>query len=320
MIRILLMTGFAAVLICCFASGCVIKTQKGHEYVFLDKPENDYPDKQKDDKEAAPQKTESGETEDDKILENALADDETANSDASSETASAPEDFSASPWWKKDEIKVHELSDAKESDTDPLGALVLIPEEKEPEAVGSNAETESPDKQPETVTSDEPMVVAVAAPEPRLPEKRIFEIDRHIQPISASLWNSTYDSQTSKQASPQRRAGMSKVKSAIETGYGTAYVAQLEKAISLDRDNGYAYYFLARGRFEDGDWAGSKNFAEKSVQLLDQDRKFRACAKVLFAKSMANLGDIQKAALQAREATIDDPQNTEARILALKLE
>ena len=310
----------------CFAfGGCVIKTQKGDEYVILDIPamNKDKGEKAAGEKEEATGTTESASGAEDEDLKSALADPDGEDPYAGDDPAGeAPEDFTSAPWWKKEEIKVSDLSDTKSGDTgvQPGELMILPPTSDTPEKADDKAGA-PPEPEPSAqLAPEEAMVVAVEKPEPQKPEKRIYQIDKHIQPISASLWNGTYDRETSKSAAPARRAGMSKVKSAIESGYGKAYVAQLEKAISLDRGNGYAYYFLARGRFEDGDWAGSKNFADKSVQLLEKDRKFRSCAKVLLAKSMANLGEIDNAAVHAREATIDDPQNTEARILALKLE
>jgi hypothetical protein len=314
--------------LCCFLFfGCVIETQKGREIVVLDIPaRNSDKDKQKkttEEGEAKAQDEKPTTSAKDNELKNALSGSasEKTGEEADAVQTTPAEDFTTTPWWKKQDIQVTELDDKKGDETNSQpGELMILPATTEAPENTDDTKPESDSDKPHALIPEEPMVVSASKPAPKAPEKRIFQLDRHIQPISSSLWTSTYERQTSKEASPTRRAGMSKVKSAIETGYGKAYVPQLEKAISLDRGNGYAYYFLARGRFENGDWAGANNFADKSVQLLEPDRKFRACGRILLSKALANLGQIEKAAVQAREATIDDPQNTEAKILALKLE
>ncbi len=327
MIKNVLRFSITAILCSFLFCGCVIKTQKGREYVVLDIPalssDKDKQEETTGESEVKAQDEKPPLSAKDDDLKNVLSG---STSEKTVESGSVvhstvAEDFTTAPWWKKQDIQVTELDDKKgDEKTVQPGELMILPSTTDAPVKTDDAKLESDSDKPHALTPEEPMVVAASKPAPRAPEKRIFQLDRHIQPISSSLWTSTYGRQTSKEVSPTRRAGMSEVKSAIESGYGKAYVPQLEKAISLDRGNGYAYYFLARGRFENGDWAGANNFADKSVQLLESDRKFRACGRILFAKALANLGQIEKAAVQAREATIDDPQNTEAKILALKLE
>ena len=233
-----------------------------------------------------------------------------ADAKTSPPPAAEPEEPAANtartPWWKKPSVEVKDL-DA--DDSTPAEAT----SETKPAPHGDFEETDLAPDEPAEEPIPEP------TPPPPAPEKKEAQVDRHLQPVTHEQWMETYKKQTAPSAKADRRASMGNVQKAIEAGYGTTYVTHLENAINVDKSNGYAYYFLARGRFEKGDWKGSKGFADKSIQLLGDDPKFRAKARVLYAKVLANLGEKDAAAAQAKAAIADDGENTEAKILAMKL-
>jgi hypothetical protein len=227
---------------------------------------------------------------------------------APAEGVDTPADAAAAPWWKTG-IKSRDLG---ENGGEPEGGdfADAEPTTDAPGLVAADID----DSDPEPADDEETPPETVAPP-----EKRTVAVDRDLQPVPHEQWSKTLQEQTGKAAKPDRKASMSNVQKAVESGYGTAYVSHLEKAITLDRTNGYAYYFLARGRFDKSDWNGAKGFADKAVQQLASDPVFRSRARVLYAKVLANSGDQVEASRQADLAMIDDPENTEARILSLKL-
>ncbi len=210
------------------------------------------------------------------------------------------------PWWKKPSVEVKDLD----------GDEPAAPANGTKPAAAAGGDFEETDLAPEE-PAEEP--IPEPTPPPPAPEKKEAQVDRHLQPVTHEQWMETYKKQTAPASKPDRRASMGNVQKAIESGYGTTYVTHLENAINVDKSNGYAYYFLARGRFEKGDWKGSKGFADKSIQMLGEDPKFRSKARVLYAKVLANLGEKEAAAAQAKAAMADDSENTEAKILSMKL-
>ena len=285
-------------------SACVIRNQKGGEVSFLEL------ETAQEGKEA--EKTEAPEKEPLQAQEEEKSPSDTKTKEDAEKTAGEGEDFTAAPWFAGKTVGVKDLDDSAPSEFESLQGDET-PRDKKP-AGEAESDLESP------ILADEPDWEEEEEPDTQAPVRRVVAIDRHLQPVSADLWKRTYHQQTSKTAPPARRASMSQVNSAVESGYGSAYVAKLERAISLDRENGYAYYFLARGRFEKNDWKGARNFADKAVQKLGRDIKFRSAARVVLSKSLSNLGNLEEAAKEAREAVADDPGNTEARILALRFE
>ncbi|MCB1154422.1 hypothetical protein KDL45_12285 [bacterium] len=231
----------------------------------------------------------------------------------------------AEPWWKADEIKEKDLSDDGEgyvTTSDLDAARSSVDEARDANDGIDDTDLVDPkdsggdgfyDPTSDSAAAD--ATVAMNAP----PKLRVRSVDRTLAPVNADLWDRTVKTQTGASAAPARKASMDNVQKAIQAGYGTAYVVRLEKAIAVDRSNGYAYYFLARGRFEKGDWKGAGGFADKAVQLLAGDPKFRSTARVLLAKSLNNSGQIAEAAREAQKAAEEDPNNTEARVLALRL-
>jgi hypothetical protein len=306
-------------------AGCVLKNAKGEEVFRLDlggDKEKKGDDKSKEDREREEKEKAEAEEAIRKAItkvEDAKETQKTSKPHASEKKAEnparSPADTSESPWWavapvKKSGIRESSIQDgAKDNRNEPADAMVKNGGESEPSDVrqGDLSDNSSP---------EEPMPPE-PAPSPA-PVKRTVQVDKHLAQVPSKQWSEVYAQQTSQKASSNRRASMEQVKQGIEAGYGSVYVAKMEKAISVDANNGYAYYFLARGRFENGDWKGAKGFADSAVQKLGNDVKFRAAARVMLSKTLANSGNLEEAAKQAKEAVNDDTENTEARILVLR--
>ncbi|MCB9479551.1 MAG: hypothetical protein H6684_06790 [Deltaproteobacteria bacterium] len=309
-------TALAAALAMVMATGCTIKNKDGEEVFRLKVGDrNDGEDSSsKDDADSAPDASLPSDS--------AIDDNPAPASDAPAVATETP----AEPWWKSDDVKERDLSDSGEGyviSDDLADARSAVSDARDANdgidstdlADSSDAGSDSGFYDPSTDSAPADTKVAMAAP----PTVKVRSVDRTLAPVNADLWGRTVKTQSGTSATPARRASMDNVQKAIQAGYGTAYVVRLEKAISVDRSNGYAYYFLARGRFEQGDWKGARGFADKSVQLLAGDPQFRSTARVLLAKSLNNSGQIAEAAREAQKAAEEDPNNTEARVLALRL-
>ncbi|MCL4233729.1 MAG: hypothetical protein KJ042_04330 [Deltaproteobacteria bacterium] len=301
----------AAFLVVSLGTGCAIKNQKGEEIFAVQVKTGPGGAEEPAESESSPAATPAPE---------ASAPEATPNptSTPSSEPAKSPEaaeepaaSTAKTPWWKKPSVEVKDL-DA--DDSSPGESQAGTQAEKKPAT--PHGDFEETDLAPDD-PAEEP--IPEPTPPPPAPEKKEAQVDRHLQPVTHEQWMETYKKQTAPAVKPDRRASMGNVQKAIESGYGTTYVTHLENAINVDKSNGYAYYFLARGRFEKGDWKGSKGFADKSIQMLGEDPKFRSKARVLYAKVLANLGEKDAAAAQAKAALADDSENTEAKILSMKL-
>ncbi|MBZ0273431.1 hypothetical protein K8I61_15435 [bacterium] len=312
---------FVLTLVSLFTGGCVIKDRHGAEVFRVgdDAPTSrdvvdptPTPAPAPAQAEAAPDETASPEDEDaaqdartsalfavrDAREANEESGDAIISRDLGGESMPGREDTTRAPWW---------VVEPAESDAKP----VANPEE----GAIDEASAGEPEEDPFAPVEPEP---AEEDPAPREPIRRVVSVDKTLQPISPELWESAYRGATAKGQPSAKRASMEQVKAGIDAGYGATYVSKLERAISLDRKNGYAYYFLGRGRFEKGDWPGAREFGMKAAQMLDNDPPFRAAARVLLAKSLANQGKVDEAAEQIRAALEDDPGNTEARLLALR--
>jgi tetratricopeptide (TPR) repeat protein len=106
---------------------------------------------------------------------------------------------------------------------------------------------------------------------------------------------------------------------ALDTGKVDLAIAKFQKAISVDSNNGYAYFYFARARFMQKEWDQTVALADKSTIHMAKDAVFLSRANLLKGQALAN----QKryiAALAACESAVDaDSTNVQAKLLRNRL-
>jgi tetratricopeptide (TPR) repeat protein len=99
----------------------------------------------------------------------------------------------------------------------------------------------------------------------------------------------------------------------LDTGQWDEALSVLQKAISLDPSNPYAYYYLAKARYFRNEYSQTLSLLGKADLYLQDDPAWLSWVYALRGKTYEGLSRWTEAREQYRQALSNNPRNPEAR-------
>lgn len=172
-----------------------------------------------------------------------------------------------------------------------------------------------PETTPE-IDSDNPVAFRI-----RNKPKKTLPLETRLYPVPASGEAVVFDPSTRHRSNKLAALELTKNgKEALEAGNVELSITKFQKAISIDPNLPYSYFYFARARFVQKEWDQVIALSDKSAQHLEKDPVFLSRAYLLKAQALANLKRYLQA-LGACESAIDaDSTNVQAKLLKTRLQ
>jgi len=111
---------------------------------------------------------------------------------------------------------------------------------------------------------------------------------------------------------PERRAAMRLLEKSWEEERvmgNPRFFEQMEKALAIDAQNPFLYYFMAKKSLSMQKWEKARLFSQKAQALFGQDVRWQAKAMVLGIEASLGLGKQSEAKAMWDRAKMLDPLN-----------
>lgn len=111
---------------------------------------------------------------------------------------------------------------------------------------------------------------------------------------------------------PERRASMRLLEKSWEEERlmgNPRFFEQMEKALAIDAQNPFLYYFMAKKSLRLQKWEKAKLFSQKAQAFFGQDARWQAKAMCVGVEAAVALGKMPEAKVLWERAKTLDPQN-----------